>query len=273
MESRSLELKVGLVAITGILILVLATIWGKNVRIGAGYRTLQVVFTNSGGLRPGDPVTVNGVKKGRIEAVELHGNRVLVTARLAPDVQLYSDARCRIAMVDLMGANKLEIYPGDSGVALDLDDHPAPLIGSEVASIDQMMSELLLLKERVDTLLVELQESVNTLSLLLDEEKTVEPIHRTLHNLEASSRGWQALLQEQAPVLRASLQNLQEISAELHSLLQAHGPDVRRSLAQVPDLVQRLDRFSRTLEKVSEQVENRRGTLGKLVYDDSTYVA
>ncbi len=272
MEKKSLELKVGLVSITGILILVLGIMWGKDVRVGAAYQRLECIFTNSGGLRPGDPVTVNGVKKGRVKSVQLQGNRVLVTALLNPDVVLYTDATCRIALVDLMGANKLEIYPGDSGVELDLNDHPSPLVGTNVVSIEQMMTDLVSLKNKVEHLLDQAQQSFAALNRMLDEETMIRPIQSSIQSMAASAQRVQGLLREEEPTLRASLQHLRHSSETISRILEQHSDDLETSLAELPILLQRLNAFSMTLEKLSQKMENREGSLAKFLYDDSTYV-
>ena len=272
MENKATEFKVGLISIVGILILVLGIMWGKDVRVGTSYQRLQCIFTNSGGLRPGDPVTVNGVKKGRVESVKLQGNRVLVTALLSPDVVLYTDAKCRIAMVDLMGANKLEIYPGDSGVQLDLSDHPAPLTGTDVISIEQMMADLVELKNKVEHLLNQAQTSIAALNRIMDEQNTIQPLQSSIRHLSGAAQKVHALIEEEDVTLRKAFANLQQSSQMFYQLMETHSNDLETTLKELPILMKRLNAFSQTLEELSQKMNNREGSLAKFLYDDSTYI-
>ncbi len=270
MDKTHLELRVGLVAITAILILVLGTIWGKDIRLGSNYLRVECIFKNSGGLRRGDPVTVNGVKKGRVESVRLRGNRVVVTALVEPDVELYADASARIGILDLMGAHKLEILPGESMRPLEMNG-TLSIPGREVMSIDQIMVDVLSLKSRVDTLLSQLQINLGLLAEMLDRETFQKPLQASIRNLYSTSEALDDFIREQQPALKASIQNLHEMSRQIRALLASNRSNLDSAFVQLPRLISRMQSFSQTLMDISQKLEKREGTLGKLIYEDELY--
>src|SRR5688572_31241794 len=67
-------------AVTGLVVLLLVTTLAFNApAIFAGGTTYQAEFAEAAGLQEDDLVTVAGVEVGRVGAVELAGDRVLVT--------------------------------------------------------------------------------------------------------------------------------------------------------------------------------------------------
>lgn len=81
-----------------------------------GYRQAKVYkiyFANVSGLKVGDPVEVLGVIKGRVKAIKLEDNQVLVLIDLAKDVRLKRDAKISIRSLSYIGSDKyLFIQPG-----------------------------------------------------------------------------------------------------------------------------------------------------------------
>lgn len=84
----STEIKVGLTVVVATFILVYGIIWGKGYRLHINKYQLQLLFDNVGGMVPGDPVTVNGVKEGKVLSIDWQDRDVLVTIELNDRVKL-----------------------------------------------------------------------------------------------------------------------------------------------------------------------------------------
>ena len=271
MEKSKLELSVGITSIIGIVILVLGSLWGKDV--GFASRQQQVVFSfaNSGGLRPGDPVTVNGVKKGRVEEIVLRQNEVLVTARLEEDVQLFEDIDAKIAMLDLMGGNKLEISPGISNRPLQNGTPVRPVIGSEVVGIGEMFAEAYRLKPKVDTLLISMQMTMDELGLLLASDKLRTPLHNSLQDMASLSNELRSLLTETKPKLKNTLEQVQSASATMNALLSENQHAMQSSMTGLARVTAKMDTITTALQDIMAVMTAREGTVGKLIYEDEVY--
>ncbi|MGE2735676.1 MCE family protein [Mycolicibacterium vaccae] len=68
-------------------------------------------FTETGGLLPGAPVHVSGVRVGLVESVDLDGAQVAVTFNVADDIVVGDRTEAAIKTQSLLGAKFLEVTP------------------------------------------------------------------------------------------------------------------------------------------------------------------
>lgn len=112
-------------AVIGLLSLVLVVVLAFNgPAILGGGTTYQAEFTEAAGLTSGDMVTVAGVEAGRVDEVELAGDRVLVTFTVE-DAWVGDRTSASIEIRTLLGAKTLALDPQGED---ELDpDRPIPL--------------------------------------------------------------------------------------------------------------------------------------------------
>ena len=271
MNRGNLELKVGIIGVLGIVILVAGSIWGRDVKLSSSYNQLSFVFSNSGGLRPGDPVTVNGIKKGRVETVDLHGRDVLVGITLSSKVKLYPDVSARISMLDLMGGTNLEIDPGGRGKPLDKSDLQNPIPGSAVTNLGLLINEFQSIKLKTDTLLSAMNLSVANLNKLLDEQTVIRPLKSSMAQLDKSAKLMNKVLTENESALAGLIRNSNNASATLRQLLQNKRNTLEKSIDTFAKIAAKMDTVSGDLSAISRQIHNRKGSLAKLIYEDRIY--
>jgi len=72
-------------------------------------------LANAGGLTTSDPVLVAGVPAGRIEGIELAGDRVRVDFRLDNDQPLGDQTRAGVRLRTVLGKRYFEVIPAGSG--------------------------------------------------------------------------------------------------------------------------------------------------------------
>ncbi|MEG8947412.1 MlaD family protein [Rosettibacter firmus] len=113
-DQKKTEIKVGITVFIGLIILFWIYSWAKNITLGADRKIITVEFNSVAGLEIGDPVTVNGVKKGYVDDIKISDSKVRVTLNLDSDTELKDDSKFYVMMLDLMGGKKIEINPGSS---------------------------------------------------------------------------------------------------------------------------------------------------------------
>lgn len=272
MKKSNTELRVGLTALLAVLILVFGTMWAKDIRFATRHNTLTFAFHNSGGLRPGDPVMINGVRKGRVLDISLDGRDVLVKASISEDVVLFEDMQARITMQDLMGGQKLEIQPGSSDQRMSLEKVAQPLRGADVVTVSEMFSQVYSYKPKLDSLFASLQSSVSELNLILQKENLRDPLHKSLAHAASLSRSLDQLMAANKPQIEASVANLHEASSALKSLLVDNQADLNHSMQTMSTVAARLDSFSTVLSGVATALDRREGTVARLLYEDEMYI-
>ncbi len=99
------------IAITGILVIVLILVLAFNAqRLLQGGTTYKAEFGEAAGLTAGDLVTVAGVEAGRVDSVELAGDRVLTTFTVT-DAWVGDETSASIEVKTLLGAKYLALDP------------------------------------------------------------------------------------------------------------------------------------------------------------------
>lgn len=79
--------------------------------------TYHAIFSNVGGLRPGDDVRAAGVRVGRIESVELQGAQARVTFTLTGDQPLTSTTELTLRFQSLLGQRYMAMVKPDAAAA------------------------------------------------------------------------------------------------------------------------------------------------------------
>ncbi len=117
MEKRNLaEILVGLFVATGLLALFFLAMNVSNLRESSatkGYQ-LTALFDNIGGLKKRSPVTISGVRVGRVNSVTLDQERyqALITININPGVQIPEDTIASILTSGLLGEQYIGLEPG-----------------------------------------------------------------------------------------------------------------------------------------------------------------
>ena len=78
-------------------------------------KSYSAYFAEAGGLIPGAPVQVSGLRVGRVDSIELDGARVLVTFNVAKDIRLGDRTEAAVKTKSLLGAKIVEVTPRGDG--------------------------------------------------------------------------------------------------------------------------------------------------------------
>ena len=263
-----MEIKVGATIIVGLAILILGVIWGKNFRLTTGQRTVRFVFENSGGLKPGDPVTVSGVRKGQVAEIGLEHGRALVIIKLDRDVELYSDVRAYITAIELMGGKKVEILPGVSGTRLEVGALAEPIAGAQTAGFAELLLVAGDLAQRTGLVMARLDSTVLLVNALLDRNRLQDPLHQSVDDLRMTTHRFRRFLEDNETLLRRVALNVDYTTQELRDVVERRQQGVDSTLIALTEAAGRLNEFSKTLEDISNRLKRREGVIGKLIYDD-----
>jgi len=268
---RNAEFIVGSTIIVGLSILLFGILWGQNYRLVSNQVQIGFLFQNTGGLRANDPVTVNGVKKGRVAGIRLEGSLVRVDVTLDNDVQLHSDVNAYITTVEMMGGKKVEIFPGASGQLFDLTNLQTPLRGSQIAGFSEMMLEMSKIAARSNQVISRLDSTITLASTFLDDNTFRRPLIAVLSDLQASTAAMRQFVQNNQAAMQQTMNNVEATSTQLHDLLKRRTPQIDSTFVTLGHTIRKLDSFTTTLDDISLRLQQRQGNLSKLIYDEETY--
>lgn len=210
MEERSLEVKVGVLVLLG-LVGVLGLLWLMGELSFSHGVEFGVRFAHTGNVVKGAPVKLGGVRVGRVARIELQPGFRSETGVPEPVVMhldvdprtaaaLHTDAAAVVATQGPLGEAYLELDPGSPGTPKAPPG--AMLRGKEPFRLDQVLS-------RVGTLLESTARSL---------ERNPEAIPRLIDSLGKLTERIDQALQQNPQAIGDLLANLSATAKELHGL-------------------------------------------------------
>lgn len=292
MRGLSTELKVGLFALLVITIMTFMTFkvggldWVKEE--GNIY---YVYFRNIAGLDEKTKLKIAGVDAGFIEKIELHEGVARMTVRVQKEVRMFSDASASIKATGLLGDKYLEIKPGSKEPALKNGDTIQDVL--EIVDIDDMVRKLSKVSENVSTLVTAFNEALGT-------EDAKRSMRETVTNLSHITANLNETIVVNDVKMRNVLDNIKTLTASLNELVDKNKEPITDTVGNLrafsanlktdgPELIANLNKATKelremveenkpavkstveSLDRITKQIDQGEGTLGKLVKDERLY--
>ncbi len=297
-QSHLQEILTGIfvVAVVGLLIFFTVIISGVDLLHGRNAQSRQVIFEHIGTLKVQDPVYVRGMNVGRVQALELREEGVLVTLQMNTAVTLREDYQVTVGQTSMLGGSCLEIVEGKQGALLPEDTVLTGIPPKDIMKeLGTLVSEL---SEAVDP--VELKatfsnlrnatEDIATLTdraergegligkLLSPEDKTYEDLQATMQNLRTVTDGvanGEGLIGKLLRAddgtyedLKATVANARQISDKLNTGKGLLGQLLQEDTAAYQDLTATLA----NLRQITAKLNDPNSGLGRLLSTDTTLV-
>jgi phospholipid/cholesterol/gamma-HCH transport system substrate-binding protein len=267
-DHRKTELKVGITVIIGLILLVWILTWAKNFSLSSVEKSIYVSFKNVSGLEIGDEVSVNGVKKGVVDDYKIEDDNVIVRLSLDEDTQLKEDAVFRIAMLDLMGGKKVEIFPGISSQPID---YSKVQIGSFTADIATVMAMVGGVQEDINSSIKDIKITLTALNNYLTDKQLNTNIKSSIDNLSSASLKLNLMLEENRDGLKKLIGNSADLSEDLKNFLDKNRDDVSKSFEELKLLLEKTNSLVSKANDFADEIKGRKNNLGKLMYDEELY--
>ena len=184
----------------------------------------QALFTDAGGLAPGNDVKVSGVKVGSVSEVSLQQGKALVTFMVDQRVRLGSDTTAHIRTGSLLGQRMLTLESNGKGDWPVGEVLPPSRTGSPY-TLTEAISEFTANTRDTDTAAV--SESLNTLSATID--RVAPQLSPTFDGISRISKA----LNER----NESLADLLKSASQVTGILSDRSEQVNRLILNVDDLL------------------------------------
>ncbi len=268
----SREIKTAVLVIASILLF----IWGYTFLRGkdllSNYRTFYVLYDNVEGLTPNSPVTINGLAIGKVMSITFLNNtgKLLVDLQIKTEFPISKSSVAAIYEPGLIGGKQIAILPNFrdnimavTGDTLRNDVKPGltALVGDKLTpisiKIDSVMSNANKLLTSVNNIL--------SLKSQDDLKNSFAELNKTLVNFQKASVTLNEIMDTNKPKLNSVVANFDKISNDFSQ--------VSTSIKDA-NLGEAAERLKQTLAKVDalvEQLQQGKGTLGKLMKDETLY--
>jgi len=272
MTSRSQNITVGAFVLGAVAVLVFGLYFLKETVPGRAMEAYAAHFDQVSTLQTGDPVKVNGVKAGRVTAIELEGRGVRVDFEIERGVRLPKDSEVRIQNIGLMGERQLGIAlgggadfaePGDSFQGV-LDAGIAEAMGAAGEAIAEARLLILSLRTAVDSTVGRPEFAARVNGLLTSAEELAGRLDRLAADID--------------PQVRAGAKSFQSVGREAETFVKRQTPrldsltrDGAAAAAGARALAERGARAAQSLEEILAKLNAGKGTAGALLNDTTLH--
>lgn len=267
------ELKIGIIMV----IVLGSVIWGVNFLKGKNFfsntKRYFVIYDEVNGLLESNGVFIKGYKIGHVSEIGFSDKsmkKLRVTLAIESDIKIPVASKARIYSVDLLGTKAVELLFSQSEKNLNAGD---TLIGDlEVSVVKQL--------EPYKTQAYRLLNSMDSLSsaiLKVFNSNSIKNLRETFTNIKVTTDA----LANSADVIDGSFSNIESITKNL-----------KENNKQINEILSNLKNFSDTLNKmrlqssinklnqtlagtaeILDNLKKGKGSLGKLINNDSLYNA
>ena len=267
-DDRKTEIKVGLTVLAGVIIFIWIFGWAKNFSLQSNDQIIKVKFNNVSGLEIGDPVTVNGLRKGYVKEMIVGSNSVMVELSVEKNISLSKDATFAITMLDLMGGKKVEILPGNSTEKLNVD---IPATGVFYADIPQAMSLLGSMQDDFVSVLKDVKISLTSLNSYLTDKKLNNDVKESLSNLNSLTKKLDMMLSENRSDLKTLTKNAVELTEKTNELVSDNKENINRLFGDLKSILNKTDNLLTDLNTLAKETKDQQNNIGKVLYDENLY--
>ena len=274
-ERKFSEIKVGVFVFIAAFMVLATLFWAKGFVVNKDQIDLKSYFKNVSGLNVGDPVTISGVRKGKVQKFDLVGDSVLVELTIEKSVKIKKDYRIEVAMLELMGGKQVLINPG---VSTEEIDYTQPLIGETGSDITAMMKNINDITHDVKGLLKKfdktadgLNESIKNINDIVGDKDMTGNLKTTMSNLNLASRNLNILLSENRVSFKEITGKVGKSIDNVNGILDENGPQVKSTFKDIQILTSKVDTLITSINSVVNDLQNQKGSMGKFMYDDKFY--
>ncbi len=246
MGSWSVQLKVGLVVLVGIIVLVVLIVNAANSPWSVSGELLRVNFNNAGDLRVGAKVQLAGVQVGKVTSVDLNksGTRVEVQMRVKDAFQrLRQGCQVKVGVIGFVGEAYIHLTNGPVG-NLNLKPTDLPLTGQDPLDISDFAAQ-------AEQTLRQGKQFIESANQLIQSNQT---------NISAGIVEMRALIEQTSRALTEIVGSTDEAVKNLNRIAQEN--DFR--LAQT---YKRFDRLMNRLESDALLISSQIGDINRIVLE------
>lgn len=263
-DQRKTEIRVGVTVFFGLLIFLWVLGWAKNWTINAQRKEIQVEFPSVAGLEVGDPVTINGVRKGYVDEITIISNKVHTLLNLPLDVVLKSDAKFSVMMLDLMGGKKVEINPGTSTTDLNLDSLHQGVFDGDIASAMAMLGTV---QNDLVEVIKEVKYSLTTLNKTLADPEFSTDLKKSVSNLTTLTQNLNKLVLNNKEELNQLLKSGVELTKNTNDFIKSNRDSISLTISSINDVLKVSKDLLVKVNNFMNQTDKNQNNLGKFLND------
>ena len=269
----SREVKTAVLAIVAIVILLFGYSFLKGENLLAQNRIFYAEYDDVEGLSPSSEVTINGLKVGQVSSIEFKDNsgRLVVSFTVKNDFKFSKNSKVNIYGGSIIGGKSLAIVPNydqksewaQSGDTLEGD--------KEEGIMELVNDKLTPLQNKLENTITSADSMLTAITEILDDS-TRNNIRGTFRNLDATVSSFRVTADELQGIVKGNsskidrtFTNLDEMSTNFNKFSDT------LSTMNIGKITSDLEKVIADFEGISNKLNSKEGTAGKLINDDAVY--
>ena len=268
------EIKVGFLAILGIMMSVFSYNYLKGINLFEKNRTFIVKYEKVDGLSVSNPVTMNGFKIGKVQKINFNSKdtrELLVDIVIDNDVVFPKTSMAELYETGLIGGKAIAIIPdykNDSTIAINGDFLKGVIKPGLTELVNQILPQVQLQIEAVMKNAEIVLQNINTLfdvETKNELKSSIEDFSNLTKSLSETSNKISILISKNSQNLTNSIENFESASNNIKSITDSLNSD------DINSITINLNSLINNLNSITTSLKNSEGTAGKLISDESIY--
>ena len=268
------EIKVGFLAIVGIIMSVFSYNYLKGINLFEKNRNFKIIYTKVDGLSVSNPVTLNGLKIGNVKKIKfnpLNSKELIVDVVVENDIKFPKTSIAELYETGLIGGKAIAIIPdymNDSTIASDGDF----LKGVNKPGLTELVNQILpQVQLQLEGVMKNAEIVFKNINNLFDEETkkelkySIQNFSVLRSNLNNTSKNISDLINKNYNNFSSAILDIKNASKNIRSISDSI------SGKEITDITNNLNELLNNLNIISNNLNNSKGSIGKLINDDSIY--
>ncbi|MGD9819599.1 MAG: MlaD family protein [Desulfomonilaceae bacterium] len=273
MNKFSLELRVGIFFL--IAIGIIAYVWFKVLDLGSpnGF-LLKAKFRSVEGISPGSQVQIAGIKVGSVKDItfEPDTGRAVVSLSLNESYRdlIPEGSRLMVKTRGLLGDRFLVIEPGKPNARKLKQGEEIKLV-NEPTDTQKVLESLAVVSQDLQVITAETRRQIV-------DAKGAQKVDRILNNTDSFTKDALELITTNKQKINQTVSNADSALKGINEVVERNKPKVNKSVDDMESFSKNLDktgtkfdRLASDLDSLTRDVKSGKGTLGKLITDESLH--
>ncbi|MES2621562.1 MAG: MlaD family protein [Bacteroidota bacterium] len=274
------QAKVGIFSTVSVIIFILGFYFLKGTNLFVSKNVYYAVYDRVDGLYKSNDVDVNGFRIGRVGKMERNPEtgKIVVQLDLDKDVRIPKSDSTQALLIstDFLGSKQVRLVFGTSTEYYQDGDTIHTMFKKDLT--EQLGAQIDPIMVNVNKMMPQLDSTIRGIKMLFDE-RNEKSIYTTLAIVNDALRKIDVILAKNDETLRLTLQNLQSITGNVEKSNEAitrilnNAESFTDSLQQanIKQTVQNLNQTITQLNVVMKDINEGKGTLGKVIKSDELY--
>jgi phospholipid/cholesterol/gamma-HCH transport system substrate-binding protein len=269
----SKEIKVGILTVGAIALFIFGYQYLKGRNLLTEDRSFYAVYDNVEGLTASAPVTINGLRVGNIDHIDFldSSGRLLVKFHVDESFKFSSESIASVYSTSLIGGKALAIVPNYDSKARPAKPGDTLPSHTDNGMQGKVMDEFLPLKDKIEHMVVSADSALTAVNKILNPKtrlaitKSLEEVNRAIVHIRLLSKNANSVLTDNKEKIDRTITNLDATTKNFAA--------ISDTLAQVEiaGTVKQLESAIAKFNLVLDDVASGKGSLGKLMTDDTLY--